>query len=402
VLIALTIGLFTALSQETLLNVVALFNCFRVAFTGNRRILAFTLVATVIAFAIPGLLYPDELGGRAIIWIIVLLAVTFPIQAQFAALHARADLNARLAREFSDLLSSEDPRTSIVRAARNLGSADIAIIYEVEPGGRLTIAACSGADDGDLEIPAGQPSMASLSVTNRAIAFAPYLETVECELPPGMKQVDPASLICCPITRDGEVVATLCAGWKERVLRSSDPNVTVIKILATEAAATIDQSELVHTLEDRAASDPLTGLPNRRAWEGLFRKSLTDSQRLGKPVSIAILDLDHFKAFNDTHGHQAGDRMLLESATAWKEALRQNDLIFRWGGEEFTVILPNCDRDQAVEVIERLRIATPGSETSSAGVSTWDGEESADDLFDRTDRALYSAKESGRNRTVAA
>ncbi|MGB0120573.1 MAG: hypothetical protein WBP55_06445, partial [Solirubrobacterales bacterium] len=88
VLIALTIGLFTALSQETLLNVVALFNCFRVAFTGNRRILALTLVATVIAFAIPGLLYPDELGGRAIIWIIVLPAITLPIQAQFAALHA--------------------------------------------------------------------------------------------------------------------------------------------------------------------------------------------------------------------------------------------------------------------------------------------------------------------------
>lgn len=402
ILIALSIGLFTALSQETLLNVLALFNCLRVAFTGDRRNLVYTLIATVVAFAIPGMLHPDELGPSAIIWIIFLPAILIPIQIRFHSLNARADLNSQLASVLSDLLSSGDTRGSITRAARNLGDADIAVIYELEPEGNLVGVAGSGIEVEGLLIPAGQPSLAALSVTSRQIAFAPYVESLDIDLPAGMEGQGLTSVICCPMFRDGRAIATLCAGWQHRVLRGSEPAVTVIRILATEAAATIDQSELLQALEDRATRDPLTGLPNRRAWDRLLPAGLNDSRHSGKPVSIAVLDLDHFKVFNDTYGHQAGDHMLRECAAAWKSALRQDDRLFRWGGEEFTVLLPNCEVGQALEVIERLRAATPGSETSSAGVATWNGTETFEELFARTDAALYRAKESGRNRTIAA
>jgi diguanylate cyclase (GGDEF)-like protein len=119
-------------------------------------------------------------------------------------------------------------------------------------------------------------------------------------------------------------------------------------------------------------------------------------------VCVALLDLDHFKAFNDRRGHQAGDRFLREAAAGWRGALREVDLLARYGGEEFGVILPGCRPDEAAEIVDRLRALTPEGETTSAGVAVWDGAEPADALVARADRALYRAKRGGRDVTVVA
>jgi diguanylate cyclase (GGDEF)-like protein len=158
---------------------------------------------------------------------------------------------------------------------------------------------------------------------------------------------------------------------------------------------------LVHTLE-LARTDPLTGLLNRRAWRDLLDAELSRSLRRGSPVCVAMLDLDHFKRFNDDHGHVAGDAFLQQLAAEWRGAVRPSDTIARYGGEEFSLLLPDCDVNAAIDVIERLRECVPLGERCSAGVACWDGEETPLALITRADGLLYEAKDSGRDRLVVA
>ena len=160
--------------------------------------------------------------------------------------------------------------------------------------------------------------------------------------------------------------------------------------------------EQANELARVARTDALTGAPNRRAWDEQLAVELARAARDGEPVSVALLDLDHFKAYNDLRGHQAGDRLLREAAAAWQGRLRTMDVMARYGGEEFGLILPGCPPDLAAGIVDRLRGLTPEGETTSAGVACWDGTETADALVARTDRALYEAKRAGRDRTVLA
>ena len=153
-------------------------------------------------------------------------------------------------------------------------------------------------------------------------------------------------------------------------------------------------------LRELARVDELTGLPNRRVWTAELPMAMDRARRESTPMSVAMIDLDRFKRFNDTHGHPAGDQLLRAAAGTWRVHLRNIDQLARYGGEEFIALLPVADGQQAVAVLERLRAVTPAGQTFSAGVATWDGRESADDLIARADRALYQAKASGRNRSV--
>lgn len=150
-----------------------------------------------------------------------------------------------------------------------------------------------------------------------------------------------------------------------------------------------------------ARTDALTGLPNRRAWDEGLERELARARRFGEPLCAVLLDLDHFKDFNDQHGHQAGDEQLRAAAALWHGSLRATDLIARYGGEEFAVLLTATSLPRAREVVEALRRSVPGNETVSAGIAEWDRSESGVELVARADRALYEAKRTGRDRTVA-
>ncbi len=115
-----------------------------------------------------------------------------------------------------------------------------------------------------------------------------------------------------------------------------------------------------------------------------------------------MLDLDKFKAYNDQHGHQAGDELLSAAARAWRPELRSTDTIARFGGEEFAVLLPHSDQEGAIKVVERLLEAVPFDQTCSAGIAIWDGTETGEALLARADAALYSAKHAGRARALLA
>jgi diguanylate cyclase (GGDEF)-like protein len=157
---------------------------------------------------------------------------------------------------------------------------------------------------------------------------------------------------------------------------------------------------LAHQVGRMARTDALTGVANRRAWDDELPRELARAARFGHPICVALVDLDHFKAYNDTHGHQAGDRLLKAAAAAWQARLRKTDLLARYGGEEFAVVLPDCGLDDGLEIAERLRTAQPEG-TCSIGIAAWDGREEATTLVARADRALYAAKAAGRDRCVA-
>jgi diguanylate cyclase (GGDEF)-like protein len=205
-----------------------------------------------------------------------------------------------------------------------------------------------------------------------------------------------------PVQRDGRSVGVLMVAWGRAAARLSGRLANVLTLLAAEAAVAIERADLLARLEAIARTDDLTGLANRRAWEELLPTELARASRDGAPLCVAMLDLDHFKAYNDEHGHQAGDRLLKAAAGAWRGSLRATDVLARYGGEEFVVVLPRCDLEDALVLIARLRKATPDDQTVSAGVALWDAEEAPEALVARADEALYEAKNAGRNQVIVA
>ncbi|MGM0951655.1 MAG: GGDEF domain-containing protein [Pseudomonadota bacterium] len=159
------------------------------------------------------------------------------------------------------------------------------------------------------------------------------------------------------------------------------------------------QAEALETL---ARSDPLTGAANRRELGNELSRELARSERNDAPLTLAFLDLDHFKHFNDTHGHSAGDALLQELVTAWQRELRPSDLLARFGGEEFIAVFPDTNMKQAQMVLERLLEVVPYGQTCSAGLVQRQMGDTADTMMRRADQALYQAKERGRNQIVCA
>ena len=152
---------------------------------------------------------------------------------------------------------------------------------------------------------------------------------------------------------------------------------------------------------DLARVDPLTRILNRRGWNEELQEGIARARRSGEPLSVAVLDLDSFKAFNDDWGHQRGDFLLESLAASWKAELREVDVLARYGGDEFTVMLPGSDLVGAQDVMHRLRALTPDQKVST-GLATWNRMESGDDLVGRADTALFRAKREGGGSTVLA
>lgn len=154
-------------------------------------------------------------------------------------------------------------------------------------------------------------------------------------------------------------------------------------------------------LSDLARTDGLTGLANRRTWDFELERVAASTSARKVPLTVAMMDLDHFKDFNDLHGHPAGDRMLVACANAWQAALNPDALLARYGGEEFAVLLPDVGPDQAEPILESLRRATPNDVTVSIGYAQRQGDEPPHRTLGRADQALYRAKSTGRDRVVA-
>lgn len=188
----------------------------------------------------------------------------------------------------------------------------------------------------------------------------------------------------------------------------------IIGMIVMEALRRVLTSEFEarQTLGEMAATDQLTGLLNRRAIWPLLNHELQHAQRAATPFSLILGDLDLFKKVNDTYGHDAGDLVLQETARRLEGALRRQDALCRWGGEELLVLLPDTDSNGALEVAEKLRASMANSpitagdnnihQTISLGVASFQNGDAIDAVVSRADEALYRAKRNGRNRAEMA
>lgn len=221
----------------------------------------------------------------------------------------------------------------------------------------------------------------------------------------GPKLVDGEPLLGIPLRHRDRAVGALLLVPHHPL---DEETLARLQILATQGAVALHQSEAVSELQRRATIDPLTGIDNRASLLGRLDQSMKRLGRLGLQLAVVQLDLDHFKAINDTHGHAVGDEVLRSVAAILKAKKRESDSVGRMGGEEFVLVLEQADETGAMFVCERIRKAIealrvptshgPIQVTASLGVAIApDHGERADDLLSRADAALYRAKEAGRN-----
>jgi diguanylate cyclase (GGDEF)-like protein len=202
-----------------------------------------------------------------------------------------------------------------------------------------------------------------------------------------------------PVRRLSEAAQRLRAGEEVTVPESGSGELQALAASFNSMASELKRRERI--LENLSQVDALTGVANRRGFQIELPRALAAGNRNGWQTSLLMIDLDHFKAFNDEHGHLAGDALLRDAATNWLQELRISDTLARYGGEEFVVILPDCSLDSAFTIAERLRTAVPNGQSCSIGVASYMEGETPSDFTARADAALMSAKRHGRDRTHA-
>jgi diguanylate cyclase (GGDEF)-like protein len=413
-------------------GVLAMLPVFWLALYGSRAQLAFSFAGVGAVFLLPPLLvgapeYPSSEWTRAVLWLCVAPIVGFTVQSLVNALRDRAEENRRRAEELQ--VSQEETRKLVVsmaavtEATRELArTTDARVAREVICSAACTVTGARFAKlmeravDGELEMTAnygmqGAPPLKVSLVDEASGAAAAFLSKKpifvqdargHTEISQRVVQATGAvSMHFEPVLRNEEAIAVLVVGWNREV-DGSGRIAASMRMLAAETAMALERSDLLARLEEVARTDDLTGLLNRRAWEEQLPREMARARRNNEPLCVGMLDLDFFKHFNDERGHQAGDRLLKQSAAAWVNELRASDTLARYGGEEFTVALPGCTLFNAKDIVERLREAMPEGSTVSAGVACWNGRESAEELVGRADAALYEAKRTGRDRLVTA
>jgi diguanylate cyclase (GGDEF)-like protein len=217
---------------------------------------------------------------------------------------------------------------------------------------------------------------------------------------------DVASAVCVPVSVLGRTVGVIhAANARAHHAVDIDENQTaMLQSLANQLGLRLGMIRVMSETSLAASTDSLTGLVNRRRLETTFSSLLST----GTPVSLVLADVDDFKELNDRHGHEAGDRALRAFAGALRAEVRPDDIVCRYGGEEFVVVLPRCSAEDAQRVFQRVqkRVGSIGDDgrlprfTASYGVTDSDGTTGLDDLISEADAALYEAKADGKNRLV--
>ena len=317
-----------------------------------------------------------------------------------SSLRNQAQGMGELQRVARALAGEGDARPTVCSAACAVADAPIAFL--LEPTGRAFMStAVHGATIGQVTIqPRDDGGGRAFQSTE------PYFVDDARDHPalaqPLVDATRARSALFEPVLRDGAIAGVLIVIWQEPMTAVGESTGALLRLLAAQAAVAIEQAGLRARMDQLALTDPLTGLGTRRTWEEELPRELARARRTGDPVSVALLDIDHMSDFNALRGPAEGDRLVKEAAAAYAAELREVDMIARVDGVEFGIILPACGLGEAVDVLDRVRAATPRGQTASAGVARWDTEEPAELLVARCHGALDAAKGAGRNLTIAA
>ncbi|CAN5565312.1 hypothetical protein BH20CHL7_BH20CHL7_04610 [soil metagenome] len=307
-----------------------------------------------------------------------------------------------------DIGAYEDPgavRPAICRIASSLTGADSAALYEIVDADMTVVPTVTVGMPWPW--PVAGLSDRALPVARAYVTGKAVLDVIGASAARpaagGAESQDRAVAFWQPFPAGGPTDAAVIAlGWRTSGVIEPIRVTRLMDTLAAEAIRAIERADLLVRLADLTRTDELTGLPNRRALNDALPHEVERARRDGHGLCLAMLDLDHFKRYNDRHGHPAGDRLLAAAATSWREALRSGtDLLARYGGEEFAVVLPTT-LEAAHETLERIRTTTPEDQTVSIGLAAWDGHEPMEALIARADGALYRAKAAGRDQIQRA
>ena len=294
----------------------------------------------------------------------------------------------------------EDARRAVCRAACEMAGAPVSFL--LEPSGREFVStAMSGVDIAPVTIQP-RPETTGRAFTARESYFVADARAHPALAQPLVDATGARSALFEPVLRDGQVAGVVIVIWQIPIESVPEGTAGMLRLLAAQAAVAIEYAGLRARMDTLALTDELTGVATRRVLDEELPRELARARRQEYPVSLAVLDLDHLGAFNMLRGEREGDRLIKETASLWRNELREVDVMARFEGGTFAVILPNCGLGEAIEVMDRVRAATPRDQTGSAGVARWDTEEPGELLQARCEEALTAAKQAGRNVTIAA
>jgi diguanylate cyclase (GGDEF)-like protein len=233
--------------------------------------------------------------------------------------------------------------------------------------------------------------------------FSPQ-DTFESARPGGANDV-PGSLDI-PLTYRNSIIGVLVVEDDTPNRDWEDEEMLMVRTVSDQLAVAISHARLFRHVQTQAMTDALTGLYNHRYFQERLDREIKMADRNNESLSLILLDLDHLKRINDTHGHRAGDAALGHVACILQTTVRDIDICARYGGEEFVIILPQCEREAAFQVAERVREAIAlkpatkvGAVTASIGLATYPTPaRTKEELIEMADRAMYMAKDAGRNR----
>lgn len=276
------------------------------------------------------------------------------------------------------------------------------------PEGQLPLLASYGLPEATARRP-GRPGASAVTALAHAEHATQLVRGLDAEQDPWLTRLlpDAHDLVVVPLVADGKPVGALVLEQEsEAGGRIPRRVVTALERSASYAALALRNAWLLEQVQRLAATDGLTKIANRRTFEATLEREVARATRSAEHVSLVMVDIDHFKSLNDTHGHQAGDEVLRNVAAALSCECRDFDTPARYGGEEFAIVLPGCGPEEAVAIAERLRCAVAAAPaivpiTASAGVATYPSHAGdADTLVRAADEALYQSKNAGRNRTT--
>jgi diguanylate cyclase (GGDEF)-like protein len=303
---------------------------------------------------------------------------------------------------------------SIVDVAAELLSADVVVLISSSADRRFRIEAGRGfpAEAIGFEI-SPREGLTGRCITERVriegvLDSSSWLPAYRAQRPGGES---PHTTMVLPILIGEEVAAVLVVSQVGAERNFTELERAIADLLTAQVAIALRNADLHARVAESALRDPLTGLLNRRYFDEAVETAHASARRSGDPLSLIVLDLDRFSAVNNEHGHSVGDAVLRRVARSIKGAVREGDVVVRYGGEEFVVVTPGTDDDGAVEIAERIRhaVAHAGSEpidgrmiplTISGGVACLVDEPDGRGLFRAADSALLAAKRAGRNRVT--